>query len=316
MERKTRFIALLLSVLVIFTVQSAIAQEQESFYFTQTGHFVTGDFHAFYFSNPNARLTYGFPVTEAVIDPETGRLVQYFENVRFEYIPENPPGDKIRLTPLGQLMYEHGTYINDLNASTPGCHSEDHWDYSVCFSFYNFYQANGGEAQFGKPVSGLEYLRGRMVQFFEYAQLVWMPENPASAQIVVAQLGLKYFYIHETNLSKLDPIRTMGYYMDMDEIKVKAFPNTAVISNGQAQEIHIIAEDHNSAPLPNGIIYVTLHYPDGTETEIKQLATDEFGLASFAFIADSNELGPVEVVVRLTFNDLEAFSVTSFRIWY
>ena len=316
MERKTRFIGLLLSVLLILTVQSAFAQEVQSSYFPETGHYVTGEFYAFYYSNPNARLAYGNPITEAVIDPVSDRLVQYFENVRFEYHAENLPGDKVRLTPLGQLLYEHGTYLNELNVSTPGCHRAESWDYSVCFSFYDFYQANGGETHFGKPVSGLEYLRGRLVQFFEYAQLVWMPENPASAQIVVAQLGLKYFFVHETNFSKLDPIRNLEYTLNISEVSIDAFPRSAVLSEGEAQVVNFIAKDQNGAPLTNGIIHVTLRYPDGKETEITQLATDEFGLASFAFIANSSKLGPVDIIVRVTFNDLEAVTVTSFRLWY
>ncbi|MEJ2488117.1 MAG: hypothetical protein P8Y68_20555 [Anaerolineales bacterium] len=296
MNRKTRFIGLLLSVMLLLTAQSAIAQ--------------------FYFSNPNAELAYGLPVTEAFLDSETGLKVQYFKKVRFEYHPENLQGDKVRLTPLGRLLYEHGTYINDLTSTTPGCSREDHWDYSVCFSFYDFYQSNGGEAQFGRPVSGLEYLRGRIVQFFEYAQLVWMPENLASAQIVVEQLGLKYFYAHETNYDLLNPITNFGYFQNIDEISISAFPKSAVISNSELQEIDVIAKDQNGAPLSNGIVHVSLRYPDGSQTEIQQLTTDEFGLANFAFITNSTELGPVEVIVRVIYNQLEEVSVTSFRLWY
>jgi len=316
MDRRLRFLTLVLGVLLILTVQSAFAQQGGTEYFPETGHYITGDFHAFYFANPQARLVYGLPVTEAVIDPETGRLVQYFENARFEYYAENMAGDKVRLTPLGQSLYEHGTYITGLTESTPNCYQQEHWDYPVCFSFHSFYEQYGGERQFGQPVSGLEYLRGRLVQFFEYAQLVWMPENPAESEIVVAQLGLKYFFANETNLSKLEPIRNFEYNLNISEIRVSAFPKRAVVSNGSDQVIDVIARDQNNAPLATAIIYVSLRYPDGSQTEIKQLATDEFGLASFAFPASASELGVVDVLVRLTYNDLESIAVTSFRIWY
>ena len=310
-------ILLVLAALLLLTVQSAVAQQVGNEYFPETGHYVTGDFNTFYYANPDARLVYGLPVTEAFINPETGRLVQYFQNVRFEYFAENMAGDKIRLTKVGQELYEHGTYINGLTVSTPNCYQEAGWSYPVCFSFYTFYEEHGGERQFGRPVSGLEYLRGRLVQFFEYAQLVWHPEHPAEDQIVPAQLGLKYFYAHETNLKLLEPIRDdLIYYLNISEIRVSAFPKQAVISNGAAQVIDVIVLDQNNAPLANAIINVTLRYPDGTPVEIPPLATDKSGLASFAFTAIASKLGPVEALVKLTYNDIETVTVTSFRIWY
>jgi hypothetical protein len=89
-----------------------------------------------------------------------------------------------------------------------------------------------------------------------------------------------------------------------------------VISNGSTQEIDIIAVDQNNAPLTNGIIQITLRYPDKSETTTRSLATDEFGLANIALNIESSKPGVVEVLVRVTYNDLEGISVTSFRIWY
>ncbi len=317
MDRRFRLLTLVLAVLLMLSVQSAFAQQGGADYFPETGHNLTGDFYTFYTANPNARLVYGLPVTEAFIDPDTGRLIQYFEKARFEYFAENMTGDKVRLTPVGQSMYEHGTYVTGLAESTPNCYQQDNWDYPVCFSFHTFYERYGGESQFGRPVSGLELLRGRLVQFFEYAQLVWMPENPPEDQIVPAQLGLKYFFAHETDLDLLKPLTNFMYYSNISEIRVSAFPKWAVISNGSDQEIGVIARDRNNAPLANAFIYVTLRYPDGSETEFSQLTTDNNGLANFTISnAASSELGPVEVIVRLTYNNLETITVTSFRIWY
>jgi len=317
MDRKFRLFTLVLAVLLMLSVQSAFAQQRGSEYFPETGHNLTGDFYAFYTANPNARLVYGLPVTEAFIDPNTGRLIQYFEKARFEYFAENMTGDKVRLTPVGKSLYEHGTYVTGLTESTPNCYQQDNWDYPVCFSFHTFYERYGGESQFGRPVSGMEYLRGRLVQFFEYAQLQWWPENQPDSQIIVANTGLKYFYANETNPDLLYPITNFSYYSNISEIQVSAFPKWAVISNGSDQEIGVIARDQNNAPLANAFIYVTLRFPDGSETEIKQLTTDNNGLTNFTISnADSDELGTVEVLVRLTYNNLETITVTSFRIWY
>jgi len=316
MTKKFRFVLIWLVIFLALTGQSVLAQSDSDEYFPETGHNLTGEFHDFYVANPNARLVYGLPITESYIDPQSGFRIQYFEKVRFELHPESPPGEKVQLTPLGEKIYEQGVVITNLSASTPNCHQQKDWEYPVCFSFYSFYQELGGERQFGKPVSGLEYTHGRLVQFFEYAELIWMPENPNQAQIVIAPLGLQYFYAVEKDLTKRDPLRSFEYNLNISQIRVRAFAKFAVIPSGPTQEIDIIAVDQNNAPLTNGIIQVTLRYPDETETTTRSLATDEFGLANLALNIESSDPGVVEVIVGVTYNDLEGISVTSFRIWY
>ena len=316
MAKKLRFVLLWLVIFMAFSGQLVLAQSETSEYFPETGHNLSGDFHDFYFANPNARLVYGLPITEAYIDQQSGTLIQYFQKVRFEHHPESPPGERIKLTPLGQKTYEHGVTIEGLTSSTPNCYQQKNWGFPVCFSFFSFYERFGGERQFGKPISGLEYLHGRLVQSFEKTELIWMPENPDQARIAIAPLGLEYFYAVETDLSKLEPIRNYQYNQYIDQIQVRAFPKYAVIPNGSTQVIDIIAEDQNNAPLTNGIVKITIRYPDKTETITRSLATDEYGLANVAITTNSSKPGVVEVIVQVAYNDIEGISVTSFRLWY
>ena len=316
MRKKYRFLIILVALLTVIVSQSVSAQSGDSEYFPETGHNLKEDFFTFYHENPFARLVYGLPITEAYIDPESGRLVQYFENVRFEFIAENPLGAKVVLTPLGQTLYQQGTVIPDLTAATPNCNQDEDWLYPVCSSFYTFFTRFGGEGQFGKPVSGLEFLRGRLVQSFEFAQLVWMPENPEQARIVVAPLGLRHFYASDAEVARLQPIRNFEYNLNINDISVKAFTKYAVVSSGSSQSVDVIARDQNNAPLTNGIVQITILYPDDTKMNSEDLATDEYGLANLAFRTQSDLTGPVEVIVRVTYNDLESITVTSFRIGY
>jgi hypothetical protein len=313
-----KFYLTILIVLAVFSLSggNAGAQSEQPEYFPETGHYVTSAFYDFYINNPNARLVYGLPITEADIDPASGRLVQYFEKVRFEFFSENMPGDKVRLTPLGQKLYERGEIIPGLTKTTPNCYQSGDWDYPVCFNFHTFYQQYGGQGQFGRPISGLEHVRGRLVQYFEYTQMVWMPENPKDATIVLAPLGLKYFYAFETDYTKLEPKRNFIYNNHINKIQLSVFPRQALIVNGEAQQFDVIATDQNHAPLAKGILHIQALYPDGTIVELHQIPTDSRGLASFTLHHGSGTLGVVEVFVRLTFNDLETVAVTSFRIWY
>lgn len=317
MTKKFRYVLLWLVIFLAVSGQIVLAQTDSNEYFPDTGHFLYGDFHDFYFANPNPELVYGQPITEAYIDQQSGLLVQYFEKARFELHPESPPGEQVKLTPIGQKTYSPGVLIEELSSSTPNCYQEKGWDFPVCFSFYNFYDHFGGAQQFGKPVSGLEYSHGRLVQYFEYAKLVWMPENPDQARIIIASLGFNYFYSTETDHSKLDPsLRNYEYNLNISEIRVRAFPKFAIVPNGRTQSIDIIAQDQNNAPLTNGIVNITILYPDGTKTQTTTLATDENGLANLAFTTNSSKPGVVEVIVTVTYNDLEGISITSFRIWY
>lgn len=316
MSKKFRFVIIFVTLMVVMLGQTVSAQTGDSEYFPETGHNLEGEFFSFYYSHPNPQLVYGLPITEAFIDPETSRLVQYFENVRFEYYSENPAGAKVVLSALGAELYEHGTTIPNLTASTPNCLQQISWNYPICSSFLTFYQQNGGQPLFGKPVSGLEYLRGRLVQFFEYAELIWMPENPQQARIVIAPLGLTYFHAIGEDSSRLSPIRNFQYNLNISDIKVNAFTKYAVIPSGSSQSVDIIAKDQNNAPLTNGIVQITIRYPDDTEATTNSLATDEFGLANLAFLAQSERTGPVEVIVKVLYNDLESLAITSFRIGY
>lgn len=316
MGKKFRFVIIFAVLMVVMLGQTVSAQTGDSEYFPETGHNLEGDFYDFYFDHPNPQRVFGLPITEAFIDPDTGRLVQYFENVQFEYFSDNPVGAKVALAPLGAELYEHGTAISNLTASTPNCHQQADWSYPVCYSFLSFYQQNGGQPMFGKPVSGLEYLRGRLVQFFEYAELVWMPENPQQARIVIAPLGLTYFHAAGEDSSRLSPIRNFQYNLNISDIRVNAFTKYAVIPSGSNQAVNVIAKDQNNAPLTNGIVQITVLYPDSTEATTSSLATDEFGLANLAFIAQSERTGPVEVIVKVLYNDLESYAITSFRIGY
>jgi hypothetical protein len=66
---------------------------------------VGDEFVEFYQQIPNPEQIYGFPITEPFQNVD-GVLVQYFQRARFEFQPEAPEELRIRLTPLGNLLYE------------------------------------------------------------------------------------------------------------------------------------------------------------------------------------------------------------------
>lgn len=316
MTHKYHFSFLVILALSCILIGSANAQVEDSEFFPETGHFITGSLYEFYSSNPNARLLYGLPITEAFQDPVSGKTIQYFQKVRLEFHPDNLPGDQVRLTPLGLLLYDRGQEIPGLTNNTPNCFQETDWDFPVCYSFLEFYLKYGGAFHFGRPISGLEYFRGQLVQNFEFAHLIWKPDNPHDSSIIIAPLGLEYFYHFETDYSKLSPMRNFIYNYHISKIHLSVFPQKAMIVNGESLKFDVIARDQNNAPLAKGILSIEAHYPDGSIEEIQRVSTDKNGHASFSFRPESTYLGVIEVFVTINYNDLESMAVTSFRIWY
>jgi hypothetical protein len=71
-------------------------------YFPQTGHLVTNAFLAYFDSHGGADII-GYPISEAQV--EGGITVQYFQRAKLEWHPENPIGEQVVLTQLGQMVY-------------------------------------------------------------------------------------------------------------------------------------------------------------------------------------------------------------------
>jgi hypothetical protein len=76
-------------------------------YVASTGHTIRYDFLDFYGEHGGEEV-FGLPRTEFLLMPE-GRLVQYFDNARFEWYSDAPDGQKVRLGPLGQALLEGGS---------------------------------------------------------------------------------------------------------------------------------------------------------------------------------------------------------------
>jgi hypothetical protein len=311
-EIKLSLIALLLIVIVSGTVTLA---QSEGEYFPETGHFVSGEFFEFYSQNPNARIIYGLPITEQFYDTSIGRTTQYFQNARFELFPEYPAGQQVLRTQLGSALHDNGQLI-EIAPTTAHCQQNADWRFPVCFSFLDFYREMDGETHFGKPITGIEYKNGRLIQQFEYAHFIWMPDNPEGARVALAPLGVQFFNRVGADPSLLDPIRNQEYDSYINQINALVFAHQAFVSQGDTQTINVLVKDQNNAPIDAALVAISIHYPNGRTETIDRIATNEFGIAESVVLVNSDQVGMVEVYVTITYNNLVSRAVTSFRMWY
>ncbi len=173
--------------------------------FPETGFCARGRFLD-YWQQHGGLARNGYPLSDArqelLADGNT-YTVQYFERVRMEYHPENPPPDDVLLGLFGQRVLRQRFDYDPIGyqatiASAPPVEGQTYFpetDHNLGGGFRDYWQANGGLAQFGYPITEEfeEYLPvvppHHRVQYFERARLESHPENPSPDDIELGQFG-------------------------------------------------------------------------------------------------------------------------------
>ena len=298
--------------------QKVFAQAEDTRYFPETGHWVTGDFLIKYESVSNQSEIIGAPITESFEDPISGRTIQYFEKVRFELHPELPGELRVKLSPLGDYLYEEGTPINVI-ANTTACESFVQSEHPVCYAFLEFFETNGGVAQFGYPVSGFEIHDGWIVQYFQNARLEWHPENPTGRRVTVSNLGYRYFYDRREDPTLLNPVpNNEAPDIPVFDLRAYAFAASSILPINGTQTLYFIVQDQFHNPVANAEVDFTVTLPDGSTKAYKAEKTNAAGISILDFEVVSNTPGLVKVLIFVTYDNgaLTTQTRTSFSLWW
>ncbi|HEX5504057.1 MAG TPA: kelch repeat-containing protein [Thermomicrobiales bacterium] len=166
--------------------------------FAATGHCVSGRFLDYWLAHGGLARN-GYPLGDARIETlEDGHAyqVQYFERVRMEYHPENAVPYDVLLGQFGRRVFEEttGHAVAPPAAPIAGQTYFQETGHNLGGDFLAYWQANGGLAQFGFPISEvfsqqLEDGKTYQVQYFERARFEAHPENPAPWDIELGQFG-------------------------------------------------------------------------------------------------------------------------------
>jgi hypothetical protein len=313
---KSRWIILITLLMLAGSVglQPTAAQTGRELYFPETGHKVTGEFLDAYLAVENPLLLYGYPITEAFMDPVMGKMVQYFQRTRFELHPEMPPELRVKRTPLGAYIYEPGNLLPTPSENSNACKYFPESGYPVCYAFLDFFEANGSVAQFGYPISNFESHEDRIVQYFQLARMEWHPEFPVGQRVTLTDLGRNYFDLMGEKLERLSPVNNV--LPTILDLKVNAFTRQAVTSLQGEQTISVIVQDQNRLPVQNAQMTMTVKMPSGQVLEYPLPATDERGLSQFTFDFSARTLGMVQISVQVNYEGLLEVARTAFRVWW
>jgi hypothetical protein len=298
--------------------QDGDSASQDLRYFSETGHSVSGEFLKTYISATNPELIYGYPITEA-FERDFG-FIQYFERARFELRPENPPELRVVITQLGLLLHET-SYALPEPGSIPGCRYFPESHFRVCYDFLEFFEANGGAAQFGYPISNYEIRNGLMVQNFQRTRLEWHPELPSGEQILPADLGKEYFTLMNENPVRLLSVQPPGISGDthgalVTELQLRGFFENSVTHSSGEQTAFIILQDQKVDGVPDAKITLEIQGSDGNTLETVDLTTNKYGFIEHTFSFNDQPPGRAKVKITAEYENLRETSNSSFWIWH
>ncbi len=180
-------------------------------FFAETGHSIGMQFKPFYDANGGLPV-FGYPLTDVLVEAETGLWVQYFERARFELCPTHP--DVVQLTRIGTMVSEgrHATAFSWLTESAdPQRQFFPESGHTLGGVFQAFWQAHGDIAILGYPISEefVELLDGepRQVQYFERGRLAYYAEYAGTPhEVQPGHLGRWLVDYHRLDPALLAPV--------------------------------------------------------------------------------------------------------------
>jgi hypothetical protein len=294
---------------------SVKAQNSDSVYIPETGHWIWGDFLRKYNSVPDPLLYFGYPITDDFTDPITKTRVQYFQKARFDLV-DTPEGPVIQVAPLGQLLHESGNALADIPNDGPTCHAFES-GYSVCYAFLQFYDSYDGEHHFGMPLSDVEVVDGRYVQYFDFARMEWWPDRPSGQRVALTDLGKIYFDKVVANPDLLESSPPANIAGNLINPRVKVFALKSVIGVNEPQTVFVIAQDQYLRAIEGAQVGVMLHFPDGRQEYYRLPETNEYGISQFTFTtSDLPVRSVVTISTEISIRGEYGSGRSWFRIWW
>jgi hypothetical protein len=218
--RLLRLLGILILLALTFGSAGPAHAFGDSHFFPETGHTVSGLFWQ-YWQTHGGLMQHGYPISDEVLetsdlDGKTYR-VQYFERAVFEMHPENAGTPyEVLLTQLGTLRYraKYGpagvpAQLQQVNSANALFFPQT--GHTLGGAFRAFWEAHGGVAQLGYPISDefreISELDGKTytVQYTERAELEWHPENKPPFDVLLSQVGTERYNLYHPGGQGLQP---------------------------------------------------------------------------------------------------------------
>jgi hypothetical protein len=285
-------------------------------FYPETGHSLEAQFVDIFDTSGGVDIL-GFPITDGFVDLQSGRLIQYTENARLEWITDDSgAGGHAILRPLGEMMGGWQRSVDSGSMDSRGCRYFKETGHSVCYAFLDFFNAHGGADLFGYPISEFSIQDDRIVQYFQRFRLDWHPEAPAPDQVRVAALGREHFDQSGYNPDLLRPASSgpNGDYR-VTQLQTSASVMYPVLPQEGQQHIYVVVRDQNLFPVPHAAVMLVAHLPDGDRFNLMP-TTDSQGLSRLTLQVDKMARGTkVNLELWIFYDQLQAVARDSFVVW-
>jgi len=296
-------------------------------YFTETRHYVCDDFLTFYKTRGDAAI-FGYPITEAFLDPDRGIQVQYFQNVRMELHPQNPAPYRVL---LGLLIDELGYNFPRARAeqiprsNSPLHHYFPETGHVVSYSFLDYFREKGGLDIFGYPRSEFMFEDGHIVQYFQRARMEWRPEITSGPQMQLAPLGEWYTERFGIPGNYADPLPPPDTYdsptpvpeLVVTKLNISASVRYVITGREGGQTVFVYVTDQWQQPVSGASVQMTVHYPAGDQPyRFNELTNDSGFSAQYFDIQPAAPGQKVVISVIVTHGELTGTTQTFFLPWW
>jgi len=309
---------------------ASLAQETVGQYFAETDYTVRGEFLQF-FNQWGGIDVFGSPLSQELM--EDGVRIQYFQNSRLEWHPENSRPYRVQPGLLGELLSVRQPPIPSAQIPLASRIDERYYPetgHSLKAGFLKFFDQHGGIDLFGYPLSEVAPgENGRLVQWFQRGRFEWDPNDPAR-QVKLAPLGGVALKQRHPELSVPElPTAPVGVVSGTEPVNIMVAPSTGALKvsasvqnaltggqSGSAQRVFVFVTDEKDNAIPNATLVLTVSYPSGSR-RLTMPPTDRNGFTSVSFdIGNVEPSSKVVVVATASYGNRKASTETSFLSWY
>ena len=200
-------IALILFIPMLTWPNTAQASAEEARCFPETGYCISGRFRSYWEAHGGLAI-FGFPISAPAIETVEGSwtgMVQWFERDRLE--DHSSEGLGVLTGRLGAQYLElqgrpwQSYFPAELPRTDGACRYFPQTRHNLCGKFLRYWEANGGLARFGYPISGEEGVQVgprqlQVVQYFERRRMELHPELAGTPyEILLGMLGNEVYRI-------------------------------------------------------------------------------------------------------------------------